>query len=130
MRDVPETFPAAPATPSSVRRVLLWDGSCGFCRASARLFARHMRVPVRVRPVQEVANQLPAEVAQTATDQVLWIDDRGAAYGGALAVAKALEAAGWKGLGRLLGSPWILPAARRVYRWVADRRNPSCRATP
>ena len=69
------------------------------------------------------------------TTAAYWIDDTGGRHRGADGVARALEAAGgsWGMLGRVVGRPPLVWAARGVYAVVARNRHrlpgstPACR---
>jgi len=123
--------------PSSVA-VLVFDGDCGFCTSSAAWIARHWKGPERSLAWQQMdAGDLTA--AGLTGDQVAsaawWIDEHGRAWGGHLAVAKAMVAAGgaWGGLGRLTLVPPFRWSAAAVYRLVVRYRyrlpggTPACR---
>lgn len=118
----PETFPGLRVDDPRLRETLLWDGGCGFCRRSVEAFGRLARRRVRTLPLEEAGGGLPAEAAAAGREQVLWVDTGGAIFGGALAVALALRAAGRPLLGWAIGNRVVRPISRLVYRWIARRR--------
>lgn len=126
----PETLPGIFV--ESLRAVLLWDGTCGFCANSVARFQWYARKPISVRPRQEVADSLPVAIRETMAGQILWISAEGAVYGGSEAMIRALRAAGRGGTASLLSA--CQPFTRLVYHWVARHRHwfgsPVCAIDP
>jgi predicted DCC family thiol-disulfide oxidoreductase YuxK len=118
--------------------LLVFDGDCGFCTSSAAWIARRWQGPGRTVPWQRLDREDLARAGLT-TDQVAaaawWIDERGRAWRGHLAVASALVAAGgmWGALGRLLFVPpirWLAAVGYRLvtrYRYRLPGGTPACR---
>lgn len=120
--------------------VLVYDGDCGFCTASASWLARRWTVAARAVPWQQLDPAALADLGLTAgaaAEAAWWVDERGVAWRGHLAIARALAAAGgaWGPAGRAIGVPplrWVAAAAYPVV--VAVRHHlpgatPACRAT-
>ena len=122
MPPVPERFPGIRLEGFDPRGVLLWDGSCEFCRLWVQRFEKLARQRVRLTPVQNVMERLPEGLQEASKFEVLWIEPDGSVYGGSEAVARALTRAGLPVLGLLIGNPAVRPLTRAIYRWVACHR--------
>lgn len=116
--------------------VLVYDGDCGFCTASATWIASRWKGPA---PPEAVAGQrLGPEglerLGLSAGDvaRAAWWVEGGRAFGGHRAVGRALVAAGggWGRVGRILLSPPMRPLAAVGYRIVARYRYRLPGATP
>ena len=113
--------PFAPSTPAGL---LVYDGDCGFCTATARWVERRLSDDYVVVPSQQadlVALGLTDDdVARSAwwigPDGIRWDEHRSVA--GALGAMKGL----WPVVGRLLTLGPISLLARWVYRRVAANR--------
>jgi predicted DCC family thiol-disulfide oxidoreductase YuxK len=103
---------------------LIYDPDCGFCTRSATWLARRRPERVRIQP-GPLAPDLAAlgltddDVARRA----YWHHASGEVSAGSQAIAAALVARGGPSLaaGRLIGSPFVAPAAELVYRRIAHR---------
>lgn len=101
--------------------MLVFDGDCGFCTASARWIES-------LGPQAEAWQRLDltelhltvAEVDEAAW----WIDGAGRKYRGHLAIGHALKAAGgvWGFIGAVLVRPPVSWIARPVYALIARNR--------
>lgn len=111
-----------PARLPSDAGVLFYDGECTFCQRSVQFLQRYARRPIVAVPSSAFSQNWPRELRQAAEEEVIWINARGEAVGGILAVAAALRAAGRGWLASLLTFPPLLPFTRTVYRWVARNR--------
>lgn len=119
------------------RPVLVFDGECGFCTASAR-FLRYWVVrdgSTRVAPWQKLdLDELGLTEAQCRA-AVQWVGGGGQVASGHAAVAAALRAGHpvWRPVGALLVAPGFSLLAARLYSWVAAHRyslpggSPACR---
>ncbi|MGH7547311.1 MAG: thiol-disulfide oxidoreductase DCC family protein [Gemmatimonadales bacterium] len=107
------------------RATLIYDGECGFCRASADLVRRWDRAHrLTLIPFQDQARvaafgiPLPALAAA----MHLMLPD-GRVFAGADAAPEILRLLpGKQWLGWAFQVPGVLPVARRVYAWIARRR--------
>jgi predicted DCC family thiol-disulfide oxidoreductase YuxK len=113
----------------SGRAVLIYDGDCPLCRASALWLLRRAeaggardlellpsRSPARRRRFPQVSD----EACQRAMQLVL---PDGRVLAGADAVPEILRRIPrWRWLAGVLAWPPVRPLSRRVYRWVADNR--------
>lgn len=91
---------------------MLYDGSCGFCRASvARMLRRDRRGVLRAEP----------SPVRTGSVRVRLAD--GSELAGARAVLKVLEHTGWGGWARLLASRPLVDVLELGYRLVARNRH-------
>lgn len=103
---------------------LVYDGDCGFCELWAEWCSAHWygdATTVRAADFLNQSSRLsPSQVAAS-----VWWVERGAAYHGAAAVARALAATStpWRHLGRLATHqplPWL---AEPLYRLVVRFRH-------
>ena len=112
--------------------ILIFDGECGFCSASARFAERWVRPRSRIEPWQNLDLVSLGLTEQECTEAAQWVDDSGRVSSGARAIAAALRAgrSPWPVVGRVLDAPAVRPFAARVYRWVALNRDRFPGATP
>lgn len=114
---------------------LVFDGDCGFCTASARWIAGRWPGPGRAVPYQQLdrasLDRLRLSAAQVA-DAAWWVDERGSAWRGHLAIARSMAAAGgwWGTAGRALLVPPLRWLGAAVYPMVARHRHRLPGATP
>ena len=107
------------------RWTLVYDGDCGFCRATVRwALARDHRGRIDARPFQEpgvlARTGIPREEAERAAYLVA---PDGRTWRGADAAARTLRLLpGWSALGRILELPGVRRLARIAYRWIAAHR--------
>jgi predicted DCC family thiol-disulfide oxidoreductase YuxK len=123
----------------AVTPVLIYDGDCGFCTASAAWITARWAGPKEGHavPSQQVSQAERQRLGLSAADldRAAWWVEGTRTWGGHLAVGRALMAAG--GGWRLLGRAMFVPPARQVaavgYRVVARYRHrlpggtPACR---
>ena len=118
--------------------LLVYDGDCSFCTASAQWVAARWRGPAQAVAWQHLAPDELAGLALTLDDvrsAAWWIDEAGQRSRGHLAIAQALAAAhGWPTIcGRALLIPPLRWIAGGIYPLVARRRHrlpggtPACR---
>jgi len=106
---------------------LIFDGECGFCRASAEWCRRRLDPQHSVTASQEI-DDVTLNCLGLTREQVLsaawWIEPDQPPAGGAEAIAACLVAMGGPEAvaGRLLGAGPVRPMADLAYRWVADHR--------
>jgi predicted DCC family thiol-disulfide oxidoreductase YuxK len=113
----------------SEQAVLIYDGDCPMCRASALWLLRRAMaggaVDLEILPCRSPARrrrypQISDEACLTAMQLVL---PDGRVLAGADAVPEILRRIPrWRWLTGLFGVPGVRPVARRVYRWVAENR--------
>lgn len=117
--------------------VLVFDGECGFCTASARFLLRWVvkRGSTAVMPWQRL-NLAGLDLTQDRCQAaVQWVGEGGQVLSGHAAIAACLRAGHpvWRPLGVLLVAPGFSWLAGRLYTWVADHRyalpggTPACR---
>jgi predicted DCC family thiol-disulfide oxidoreductase YuxK len=112
-----------PRTPA----VLIYDGDCAMCRASALWLMRRALssgeleiLPCRSSVRRARYPAIADEVCLTAMQLVL---PDGRVLSGADAVPELLRRIrGWGWVARLLDLPGVRPVARRVYAWIAKNR--------
>lgn len=131
-----QTSTASAAEPAHTQRpdrpVLVYDGDCGFCSASARFIERHIPAPGAIVALQLVDLDALGTTRERAEREVLWVDRTGRVRGGAQAIAGLLRAAGgvWAAPGLLLQIPPMRWVAAGVYRWVSANRHRLPGGTP
>lgn len=104
---------------------LIYDGDCGFCRASVRWVLRRDRQDrIRADPFQDEQALRETGVARERAERAaVLVAPDGRSWDGADAAAVTLQLLpGWGALGRFLAAPGIRALARLVYRWIADHR--------
>ncbi|MGI5228284.1 thiol-disulfide oxidoreductase DCC family protein [Actinoallomurus sp. CA-142502] len=117
--------------------ILLYDGDCGFCTASARFIERHIPTKARMSPYQSADLAALGTTAERASGEVLWAEP-GRVRGGAQAIASLLIDAGglWRPLGLLIRVPPVRWIAAGVYHLVTVNRfrlpggTPACGLPP
>jgi predicted DCC family thiol-disulfide oxidoreductase YuxK len=118
--------------------LLIYDGDCSFCTASAKWVAARWRGNARAAPWQGLAPDELAAHALTRDDvrcAAWWIDEEGRRFRGHLAIAQALRAgSGWSAaVGSVLFVPPFRWVGSAIYPLIARRRHllpggtPSCR---
>lgn len=105
--------------------ILIYDGDCGFCTATARWVERRLSDDYRVVPSQQSDLAALGLTQDDVARSAWWIDPDGTRFDEHQCIAKALGAmrAPWPALGRLLTLGPISPLARGVYRLVASNRS-------
>jgi predicted DCC family thiol-disulfide oxidoreductase YuxK len=109
------------------RAVLIYDGECAMCRASAlwlmrRALSREQLeiLPCRSGPRRERYPGITDAACMTAMQVVL---PDGRVLSGADAVPELLRRVrGWGWVATVFALPGVRPIARRVYAWVARNR--------
>jgi predicted DCC family thiol-disulfide oxidoreductase YuxK len=114
------------------RPILVFDGDCGFCTASADFARRWVRPRARIAPWQRLDLAALGLTEADCTAAVQWVDAKGDIRSGAGAVAATLRAGRppWPVLGRLIDAPVLRPLASRVYALVAANRGRLPGSTP
>lgn len=104
--------------------MLVFDGDCAFCTASARWVERRLPTGAVVVPWQRADLPALGLTPEDVATSVWWIDGDGR-HRGEVAVARALVAAGrpWSVIGRLLLARAVRPLAGAGYRLVARNRH-------
>jgi len=108
------------------RATLIYDGECGFCRQAVALVSQWDRERrVTLIPFQEqgrvAAFRIPLPALAAAMHLVL---ADGRVLAGADAAPDLLRLLpGKRWLASVFALPGVLPAARRIYAWVARRRH-------
>lgn len=113
------------------RPLLVYDGDCGFCTASARLAERWLHL-ADVEPWQFLDLASLGLTAEQCGAAVQWVDGSGRVASGERAVIAALRHAGgaWGVVGRVLAVPGIRLLASAGYRLVARHRHRLPGGTP
>ncbi|MEU4696203.1 thiol-disulfide oxidoreductase DCC family protein [Nonomuraea dietziae] len=115
-----------------MRPVLVFDGDCGFCTTCVLFVERYLRPDATIIAWQFADLGELGVTRERAEYELLWVDQRGRAFGGAQAVAKLLIHAGlpWSAPGLLLRVPPVRWLAHWLYRAVADNRGRLPGGTP
>lgn len=104
--------------------MLVYDGDCGFCTATARWAQRRLSDDYRVVPSQQIDLVALSLTEEDVARSAWWIDADGTRRDDHRSIAGALGAMGgmWPMVGRLLTLGPISPLARWAYRLVANNR--------
>lgn len=100
----------------------IFDGDCGFCRASVR-FAERLDAQCSFRSFQSISEFPPGVTREQCQEEVVFVQHSGEIYGGAAAVAQILRVTRFSWVGSIIDAPVVLPHAERVYAWVARHRS-------
>lgn len=112
---------------------LIYDGECGICREAVALLKRWDREHViRFVPFQDRVAVARFGIALPALAAAMHlILPGGRVYAGADAAPELLRLfPGKRWLAPLFRIPGVLPIARRIYAWIAQRRHCLVRGTP
>jgi GNAT superfamily N-acetyltransferase/predicted DCC family thiol-disulfide oxidoreductase YuxK len=97
--------------------VLLYDGECRFCTASAQWLERHARSTARVQPWQRGDLADLGVSAEQCAEAVQWVGNGRLASGpDALAAYLQSSTGPWRAAGRLLATPAAQQLTRPTYR--------------
>ncbi len=112
------------STPPAEAGLLIYDGDCGFCTATARWVQRRLPDGSHVVASQEADLGVLGLTAEDVARSAWWIGIDGVPLDEHRSMAGALRAMGglWSVLGRLLTFGPISPLAGFVYRRVAANR--------
>lgn len=104
--------------------MLIYDGDCGFCSASARWLRRHVQPRAQVVAWQQLELGELGLTAEQCTTSVQWVGPAGHRADQSAAVAAALRSGRqpWASVGGVLGQEWLRPLADHVYRFIARHR--------
>ncbi|WP_017556900.1 thiol-disulfide oxidoreductase DCC family protein [Nocardiopsis baichengensis] len=105
--------------------VLIYDGDCGFCTASARLAAERVAPGLRTVPAHR-AGLAPGLRERAGREVLLAHPDGRRVWGGADAVAALLvdgPRAPLRPVGALMRLPVLRALSAAAYRWVAANRH-------
>ena len=104
--------------------MLVYDGDCGFCTATARWVERRLSDDYQVVPSQQIDLGALSLTEDDVARSAWWIGSDGTRGDDHRSIAGALRAMGgiWPAVGRLLTLGPISPLARGVYRLVANNR--------
>lgn len=119
--------------------VLVFDGDCGFCTASARWLEHRLRPGVDVTPGASADLDRLGLTGADVASAAWWVQPDGTRHRGHRAIAEALAASSswvWRLAGRLLRVPPLRWLGRPVYAVVARNRHrlpgstDACRVSP
>ncbi|WP_419848914.1 thiol-disulfide oxidoreductase DCC family protein [Candidatus Poriferisocius sp.] len=118
------TADSHPPSPPISSGILVYDGDCGFCTATARWVERRLSNDCRVIPSQQADLDALGLTDEAVTRSAWWICPDGTRWDDHRSIAGALGAMGgpWPAVGRLMTLGPINPLARGVYRLVANNR--------
>jgi predicted DCC family thiol-disulfide oxidoreductase YuxK len=105
--------------------MLIYDGDCGFCTATARWLDRRVGPDTDVEPWQALDLSEYELTANDVASAAYWVEPSGELQRGHHAVASSLIAVGglWRPLGRLLRTPPVSWLAALGYTVVAANRH-------
>lgn len=121
-----------PVGPSEHRWLVVYDGDCGFCRATVnRALARDREGRVVARPFQARGVLRETGISRAEAERAVFlVAPDGRRWSGAAAVARILRLLpGRAWAGRILELPGIRLLADRAYRWIAGHRSLVSRLT-
>src|SRR5690606_31118435 len=106
---------------SLARAVLLYDGDCGFCTASAHFFDRRLNSPARIRPLRSDDGHRRGVSPGEAEAEIHFVTTSGSVLGGADAVLAwwRTSPGPWAVLGWMLHLPGLIQLTRIGYRFLA-----------
>jgi predicted DCC family thiol-disulfide oxidoreductase YuxK len=114
----------------STRRpaLLIYDGDCGFCTASARWTKRGWSSDARIVAYQELGESGLEDLGLSVRDAeqaAWWVDEAGELWRGHRAIAKALQASAGsrRAVGLALDSPVLSPLGALAYRLTVRYRH-------
>jgi len=112
--------------------VLVFDGDCGFCSATARFIERRIPTRARIAPWQRLDLAELGLTREQCAEAVQWVGADGRRGAGPVAVGYLLLDAGWgwRPLGWLLLRPPVRWLAWPVYRWISRHRHQLPGGTP
>lgn len=117
-----EPHPHSSSIPAGI---LVYDGDCGFCTATARWAQRRLSDNYRVVPSQQVDLNALHLTEEDVARSAWWIGPDGTRWDDHRSIAGALGAMDgfWPAVGRLMTLGPVNPLARGVYRLVASNRS-------
>ncbi len=119
--EIADPHPPSAPTPAGM---LIYDGDCGFCTATARWAERRLSDDYQVVPSQQADLDALGLTDEDVVRSAWWIGADGTRSDEHRSISGALGAMSgpWPAVGRLLTLGPINPLARGVYRLVADNR--------
>ena len=120
-----ETAEPHPPFPSIPAGILVYDGDCGFCTATARWVERRLSHDYQVVPSQKADLDALGLTDEAVARSAWWIDPSGSRVDEHQCIAAALRAMSgpWPAVGRIMTLGPVNPLARCVYRLVANNRS-------
>jgi predicted DCC family thiol-disulfide oxidoreductase YuxK len=112
--------------------VLVFDGDCGFCTASAGFIERRIPTDARIVAWQRLDLDALGLTREQCTEALQWVGADGRRGAGPVAVGYLLRGSTvfWRPLGLLLLVPPVRWLAWPVYRWIARHRHQLPGGTP
>jgi predicted DCC family thiol-disulfide oxidoreductase YuxK len=111
------------------RAVLIYDGECSMCRASALWLLRRAEAggarDLEILPCRSLVRRqrFPSIADETCMQAMQLVLPGGRVLSGADAAPEILRRIPrWRWIATLFALPGARPFARRVYRWIADNR--------
>ncbi len=119
-----ETAESHPPNPSNPAGMLIYDGDCGFCTATARWAERRLSDNYQVVPSQQADLDTLGLTDEDVVRSAWWIGPDGTRWDEHRSIAGALRAMSgpWPTIGQLLMLGPISWLARAMYRLVANNR--------
>jgi predicted DCC family thiol-disulfide oxidoreductase YuxK len=114
---------------ADARVVLIYDGECSMCRASALWLLRRAEAggarDIEILPCRSPVRRqrFPAIADETCMEAMQLVLPGGHVLGGADAVPEILRRIPrWRWIATVFALPGVRPFARRVYAWIARNR--------
>lgn len=110
---------------SAERRVLIYDGDCGFCTQSAKFIEARFTPGSSIAPWSALDLDALGLTIDDVTTAAYWVDDDGVSHRGSAGIARALTRtkAPWSLTGWLLRVPPASWIAAAVYPVIARNRH-------
>ena len=118
----PHSSMSVPNPPA--KRLMLYDGDCGFCRRWISRWRKMTRGEVDYASYQEAASRFPEISREDLARSVFLIEPDGAVVNGARAVFRSVVGLWYLSwLDRLYRYlPGFATLSEKIYRWVTDHR--------
>lgn len=115
-----------------MRSVLVFDGDCGFCTASADVIRNRIRPRCDVQPWQLLDLAALGLTPSACQEAVQFVGPAGEVASGSRAITAMLRTASppWPFAAGMIDQPFIAVLADRTYRWVARHRHRLPGSTP
>ena len=110
---------------SATRRVLIYDGDCGFCTQSAKFIETRLTPGSTIAPWHSLDLGALGLTIDDVSTAAYWVDDHGTTHRGSAGIARALSRASapWSFAGWVMRVPPVSWLAAAVYPVVAKNRH-------
>lgn len=115
-----------------MRPLMIFDGDCAFCTASANFMRRRIRPRCDIEPWQRTDIEAFGLTPEDCSSAVQFVSADRQVYSGSRAVMRMLREAPppWPLIGAMGDAPGVAWVADQVYRWIAINRHRLPGSTP